>query len=280
MVFRSSSFGRGFQSNFLNKYVLSLILCLISSLILFILSITDSKALKTLRYNTISFSKPFLIFVGKPLDILNSTFVFIKELKEAKESNELLIEENRKLNKQLDKNNFLKLENYRLKNLLKIDETDYVKKITARKIIDSFKDGGSLIYIDVGKSDGLKINDIVFNENGLLGRVMELGSFSSKVMTIFNENSVIPVLSVKSRKSFFVEGSKSKLKLKHIERMFDLEHGEIVVSTDAAGYFKDGIKIGRVVKTLNEVFVMPFAKKTDSIYVNVLIYDFKNEFKD
>ncbi len=279
MVYRSS-FGRGFQSNFLNKYVLSLILCLISSLILFILSIIDSKPLESLRYNTISFSKPFIVFVGKPLDILNSTFVFIKELKEAKKINKLLTEENSKLKKQIDKDNFLILENYRLKNLLKIDETDYVKKITARVLIDSYKDGGSLIYIDVGKSDGLKINDIVFNENGLLGRIIELGSFSSKVMTIFNENSVIPVLSVKSKKSFFVEGSASKLKPKHIERMFDLDHGEIIVSTDAAGYFKEGIRIGRVVKTLNEVFVVPFAKKTDSIYVNVLIYDFKNEFKD
>ena len=83
--------------------------------------------------------------------------------------------------------------------------------------------GGSLIYIDVGKSDGLKINDIVFNENGLLGRVIDLSSYYQKVMTIFNENSVIRFYR-SNRKSFFVEGSKSKLKLKHIERMFDLEH--------------------------------------------------------
>ncbi len=194
--------------------------------------------------------------------------------------NEELQNENKKLNRQLDKNNFLLLENYRLKNLLKIDETNYVKKITARVLIDSYKDAGSLIYIDVGKKDGLKINDIVFNENGLLGRVIELGLNSSKVLTIFNNNSVIPVISLKSKKSFFVEGGKNKLKLKHIEKRFNLEHGETVVSTDAAGYFKEGIKIGRVVKTLNEVFVVPFAKKTDSIYVNVLIYNYKNEFKD
>ncbi len=279
MVYKSS-FGRGFQSNFLNKYVLSLILCSIFSLILFVLSVTDSKSLKSLRYNTISFSKPFLIFVGKPLEIFNNSLIFIKKLRESQKNNKLLISENKRLKQLIDKNNFLLLENYRLKNLLKIEDTDYVKKITARVLIDPYKDGGSLIYIDVGKSDGLKINDIVFNENGLLGRVIELGSHSSKVLTIFNENSVIPVLSVKSKKSFFVEGGKNKLKLKHIEKMFDLEHGEIVVSTDAAGYFKDGIKIGRVVKNLNEVFVMPFAKKTDSIYVNVLIYNFKNEFKD
>ena len=279
MVYRSS-FGRGFQSNVLNRYVLSLISCLVSSLILFTLSLTNSESLKSLRYNTISFSEPFLVIVGNPLDILNNSFMYFKELKEAKEINTHLINENKRLNMQLDKNNFLILENYRLKKLLKIDETDYVIKITARVLIDPYKDGGSIIYIDVGKNDGLKINDIVFNENGLLGRIIELGSFSSKVMTIFNENSVIPVLSVKSKKSFFVEGSKSKLKPKHIEKMFDLDHGEIVVTTDAAGYFKEGIKIGRVVKTLNEVFVVPFAKKTDSIYVNVLIYNFKNEFKD
>ena len=70
------------------------------------------------------------------------------------------------------------------------------------------------------------------------------------------------------------------MELRHVENSFNLEHGEIVVSTDAAGYFKEGIKIGRVVKTLNEVFVIPFAKETDSIYVNVLIYNFKKEFND
>ena len=77
-----------------------------------------------------------------------------------------------------------------------------------------------------------------------------------------------------------MQGGNKRLELKHIEKKFDLKHGELVVSTDAAGYFKEGIKIGRVVKTLNEVFVLPFAKKTDSIYVNILIYNFANVFED
>ena len=180
----------------------------------------------------------------------------------------------------MDKSDFLLLENQRLKNLLKIDEINYVKKITARILIDAYKDDGLLFYIDAGKEEGLKINDIVFNEYGLIGRVTELGNYSSKVLTIFNENSVIPVVSIKSNKSFFVQGHKRKLKLKHIDKKFDLKHGETVVSTDAAGYFKENIKIGRVFKTLNDVFVIPFAKRTDSIYVNVLVYNFKNEFRD
>ena len=198
----------------------------------------------------------------------------------AKEKNLVLLKENKKLTEELDKKNFLLLENQRLKNLLKIQEVDYVKKITARILIDAYKDAGSLIYIDVGKKDGLKINDLVFNEKGFLGRIIELGQNSSKVLTIFDENSVVPVVSVNTKKSFFVQGGNKRLALKHIEKKFGLKHGELVVSTDAAGYFKEGIKIGRVVKTLNEVFVLPFAKKTDSIYVNVLIYNFTNVFED
>ena len=279
MVFKSS-FGRGFNSSILNSYVLSVLLCTFFSITLFALSVIDAKSLKFLRFATISFCKPIFIAVGKPFQIFNNSLIYINEIMLAKEKNVELLKENKKLAKELDKKNFLLLENHRLKNLLKIEEVDYVRKITARILIDAYKDAQSLIYVDVGKKDGLKINDVVFNEKGLLGRVIELGQSSSKVLTIFDENSVIPVTSINSKKSFFLQGGNHRLELKHIEKKFDLKHGEIVVSTDAAGYFKEGIKIGRVVKNLNEVFIVPFAKKTDSIYVNILIYNYKNVFQD
>ena len=279
MVYKSS-FGRGFNSSILNSYVLSILLCIFFSISLFVLSVIDAKTIKFLRFSTISFCKPIFIAVGKPFQIFNSSLIYVNEIMIAKEKNLELLEENKNLAEELDKKNFLLLENQRLKNLLKVQEVDYVKKITARILIDAYKDAGSLIYIDVGKKDGLKINDLVFNEKGLLGRILELGQNSSKVLTIFDENSVVPVVSVKTKHSFFVQGGSKRLKLKHIEKKFDLKHGELVVSTDAAGYFKEGVKIGRVVKTLNDVFVLPFAKKTDSIYVNVLIYNFTNLFED
>ena len=279
MVYKSS-FGRGFNSGFLNSYVLSLFLCVFFSTIFIILSITNNPFLISIRYNTITISKPFFIIVGKPFELINDFVIYFEEVRDAKQENIKLLEENDSLKKQLSESNYLIIENHRLKNLLKINAVDYVKKITARILIDAYKDDGSIIYIDVGESNGLKINDIVFNEKGLLGRVSELGKHSSKILTIFDENSIIPVISVETKKSFFVKGGENKLSLKHIDKKFKLKHGEIIVSTDAAGYFKEGVMIGRVFKTLNEVFVIPFAKKSDSIYVNVLVYDFKNKFKD
>ena len=275
-----SSFGRGFNSSILNSYVLSLILCIVISITLLILSVLNNSFIKSAKYGVISIGKPLFIIVAKPFQLVNESLVYLNEIKDANKLNQKLIEENISLKKQLDKNNFLIIENNRLKNLMNIKDVNYVKKITARVLIDAYKDDGSIIYIDVGKKDGLKINDVVFNEKGLIGRVIELGNSSSKVLTIFNQNSIIPVISIESKKSFFVQGKKDKLTLKHIDKKFDLNHGEYVVSTDAAGYFKEGIKIGRIFKTLNDVFLVPFAKNTDSIYVNVLIYDFNKEFKD
>ena len=275
-----SSFGRGFNSSILNSYVLSLVLCIAIAITLFVLSILNNSFIKNARYSVISVGKPFFIIVAKPFQMINESLIYLSEIKDSNKLKKKLIEENTLLKKQLDKNNFLIIENNRLKNLMNIKDVNYVKKITARVLLDAYKDDGSIIYIDVGKQDGLKINDVVFNEKGLIGRVIELGKSSSKVLTIFNQNSIIPVISIDSKKSFFVQGRKDKLILKHIEKKFDLNHGEYVVSTDAAGYFKEGIKIGRIFKTLNDVFLVPFAKNTDSIYVNVLVYDFKKEFRD
>ena len=275
-----SSFGRGFNSSILNSYVLSLVLCIAIAITLFVLSILNNSFIKNARYSVISVGKPFFIIVAKPFQLINESLIYLSEIKDSNKLKKKLIEENTLLKKQLDKNNFLIIENNRLKNLMNIKDVNYVKKITARVLLDAYKDDGSIIYIDVGKQDGLKINDVVFNEKGLIGRVIELGKSSSKVLTIFNQNSIIPVISIDSKKSFFVQGRKDKLILKHIEKKFDLNHGEYVVSTDAAGYFQEGIKIGRIFKTLNDVFLIPFATNTDSIYVNVLVYDFKKEFRD
>ena len=63
--------------------------------------------------------------------------------------------------------------------------------------------------------------------------------------------------------------------MKHLENKFELEHDELVISTDSAGFFKEGIIIGKIVKSLNDVHIEPMAKKSDSIFVNVLIFDFK-----
>ena len=270
-----SSFSRGINSGPLNRYVLELIICIAFSLLFLLMSLSKSITVNNMKYLIVSASKPGLVFANKPFKLVSDLIQYFEKIGNYKILNKSLENENKFLKKEFNKVNLLEVENFRLKNLLKLQEVDYVEKLSARIIIDKYRNDDNSIYIDIGEKEGLKINDLVFNENGLLGRVSQVGTYSSKVLTIYSSDSVLPGISVKTKYSIFARGDGDRLVLKHLENKFKLEHNELVISTDAAGFFKEGIIIGKIVKTLNDVYIQPTAKKSDSIFVNVLIFDFK-----
>jgi len=270
-----SSFSRGINSGPLNRYILELVICITFSLLFVLMSLSKSKTVINIKYLIVSASKPGLVLANKPYKLVSDLIQYFEKIGNYKILNKSLEDENKFLKKEFNKVNLLEVENFRLKNLLKLQEVDYVEKLSARIIVDGYRNDNDSIYIDIGKNKGLKINDLVFNENGLLGRVSQVGTYSSKVLTIYSSDSVLPGISVNTKLSVFAKGDGNRLVLKHLENKFKLEHNEFVISTDAAGFFKEGIIIGKVVKTLNNVYIQPIAKKSDSIFVNVLIFDFK-----
>ena len=269
-----SSFSRGIHSGPLNRYILELTICITISLLFVLMSLSKSETVYDIKYLVVAASKPGLVFANKPFKLISDSVQYFEEMGKYKILNKTLKKENDFLKKEFNKVNLLEVENFRLKNLLKLQDVDYVQKLTARIIVDRYRNDNS-IYIDIGENKGLKINDLVFNENGLLGRVSQVGEYSSKILTIYSSDSVLPGISVDTKQSVFARGDGNKLVLKHLENKFKLKHDELIISTDAAGFFKEGIIIGKIVKTLNDVYIQPIAKKSDSIFVNVLIFDFK-----
>ena len=274
MAYKSSFTSRGFRSGLLNPYGAEIFICILTSVFFLIASYNKSNFFINFKYYVITFSKPGLMLVAKPFDITNNVLVFLSNFKEIKNLNISLEAENSELKNKINRNNFLEYENLRLKKLLNINEKNYSTKLIGRILIDPYKNDDFSFVIDLGKKDGLKINDIVFNEYGMIGRVLELGDFSSKVISLYDQDSVIPVFSMETKQSFFVKGSDNKLLIKHFDSLFSLKHNEVLITTKAAGYFKEGIKVGKVKKTLNEVYVEPFAKFSDTIYVYVLVFEF------
>ena len=276
MAYRASFSSQSSRSGLLSSYGIEMFLCFLLCFFFLVSSHSQNKFFIKTKYYVIAFSEPGLKIISAPFDMIGRSFSSVTEIKEIKKKNTLLINENKLLKQELNRSNFYEIKNFRLKKLLNIDNKDYSRKITSRVLIDPYKSSDFIFFIDSGKIDGVKINDIVFNEFGMIGRISEVGKYSSKVLSIFSQDSVIPVISMSSKKSFFVVGGGEKLNLKHIEKSFELKHSEEIITTKAAGYFKEGIAIGNVVKTLNNVYVKPFAKISDSIYVNVLVFDFEN----
>ena len=74
---------------------------------------------------------------------------------------------------------------------------------------------------------------------------------------------------------FFVNGNLDGFGIKHLEGDNNLINGEMILSTNSSGYFQEGIRVGKVVKVDNKTYIKPLARKEDSKYIKVLVYDFE-----
>ena len=148
-------------------------------------------------------------------------------------------------------------------------------KVSGRIINDPINFASQNIFIDLGLDDNVKINNPVLNQNGLIGRIIKVNKSSSEVLLLTDPNSNLPVFTLKSNLRFFINGNLNGFSIKRLEGNNNLINDEMVLSTNSSGYFKEGIRVGKVVKVGNKTYVKPLARKEDSKYIKVLVYDFQ-----
>ena len=101
-----TSFSRGFKSSLLNPYGVEMFFSILLSIFFLISSFSKNNFFLNIKYYVISFSKPGLILVGKPFELISNTFHYFGDLQEAKEINFSLTEENKRLKEEVNEKNF------------------------------------------------------------------------------------------------------------------------------------------------------------------------------
>ncbi|BCJ85074.1 rod shape-determining protein MreC [Effusibacillus dendaii] len=109
----------------------------------------------------------------------------------------------------------------------------------------------SSIVIDKGEKDGVKKDmAVIAPEGGLVGRVMEVGEFSSKVLLITDTNRMgISAMEQETRAVGIVNGSSSSpgaVEMGLIDREARLAAGQTVVTSNLSDIFPPGIPIGTI----------------------------------
>ena len=228
-----------------------------------------------LRLLLIDYLKPFSLIFTYPINQVSDVLKKIDYFVELDANSLELKKKVHKYEDELNKLYHLKVENIELKRLLNLKSPPSAYTISGRIIIDPKNFITQNIYIDVGSDDNVKVNNPVLNENGLIGRIVKVNKADSEVLLITDPKSNLPVISMDTNLKFFLNGSLNGFVIKHLENPEKLINNELILSTSSSGYFKEGIKVGRVFKDGNKVFVKPLAKKSDSKYIKVLVYKFK-----
>ncbi|RPF70242.1 rod shape-determining protein MreC [Aurantiacibacter spongiae] len=148
----------------------------------------------------------------------------------------------------------LQQENARLKAVLGMarDERDVVA--TGRLIGSTASSTRRFAYLSAGRRDGVTVGMPVASPTGLVGRILEAGATSSRVLLLTDQESVVPVRRATDDVVAFAEGrADGSLRLRLINLGINpLEEGDIFVTSGAGGLFKPGVAVAMVTQITDD----------------------------
>ena len=164
-------------------------------------------------------------------------------------------------------NQILMLENIKYKQLV----DDYFIKdneIFAKVLIDKGSPFLRSVVLNKGSKNNIKLGMAVLDEEYLVGKVVEVNFFTSRVLLLSDINSKIPVTVSPGEVQAIMSGDgKQDAKLQYIKdiNLKDNEKEMIVTTSGAGGLFKSGILIGKILK---KDAVLPISDLRVNLYKN------------
>lgn len=136
-------------------------------------------------------------------------------------------------------------ENRRLKAVLGMASGDTPPVAVARLVGSTSSSARRFAYLSAGSHDGVTPGMPVTSPMGLVGRVLEPGSASSRVLLLTDSESLVPVRRAKDNIVAFAEGrSDGSLSLRLVSLGINpLKPGDVFVTSGAGGLFRPGIPV-------------------------------------
>lgn len=139
------------------------------------------------------------------------------------------------------------------------------------------------IIIDKGTDDGVRVGMPVESARGLVGRVFRTTTRSAQVALITDNASAVPARLGNSRATGLLRGGElgGSLLMDWIDLKYQVEVGEVALTSGLGGEFPQGIVIGRVVEVnrseaeLSQQALVQTATDFDALEIVFVITDFQ-----
>jgi rod shape-determining protein MreC len=139
----------------------------------------------------------------------------------------------------------LKQENLRLKATLGLREGVAKPVALARLIGSTSSSTRRIAFLSAGSNQGVQAEMPVVSPMGLVGRVLEVGSNSSRVLLLTDSESMVPVRRAKDDVVAFAEGrTDGTINLRLINLGLNpLKPGDVFVTSGAGGLFRPNVAV-------------------------------------
>ena len=257
---------------------------LVSFVTLFILCLVmmgvdyRQQILKNIKSKFSIVTSPITYLINLPADIfinLKDTFISKNLLKEKIET---LEQANHILSIAVQENKLLTSENKLLRNTLKIKKDFNIVGVTAEIILPNIKNGHSIITINKGSKNNIKIGSAVINNAGLVGQIINTSESYSEVMPITSEDYAVPAIMDNNKENVILYGNgNGGLEIPLFPASSSILVNDNFVTSGAGGLYPKGINIGRVVEIksttspkFNSIVITPVSQPTTFTQVTVI----------
>ena len=229
---------------------------------------------------------PIQYIIKTPSSFINTLVMERKTIDDMEIEISKLKKENLKIKVNLQRIDVLENEVTRLRSIkaaaIKKIENIKIAKVIQRDVIPNKKS----LKMNIGSKDDIKMGQTVMGVNGLIGQVVEINSFTSKVLLITDSSSNVPAIIARTGQQVIIKGESQTgmMEIAFLKNEADVQKGDLIVTSGQAKRFIPSIKIGRVkdiVKNEGERFsrvtLMPLENINDINEVIVTSDEDENE---
>ncbi|TET55177.1 MAG: rod shape-determining protein MreC [Actinobacteria bacterium] len=235
------------RGNLRNRIILAAFLLAAVLLISVYYRNPKSSFIQNLKKATINGLAYIQVGANKVFSPVQNGWIFVIELANSKQENVHLKKELSGLKERLNDLSVIEAENRRLRGLVQVTVKKQYKTIMAISISSSSNNWEASIIIDKGSSKGVKERMPVISKEGLLGQVVNAGSFASQVQLITDTKSGVAAEIVGRNVKGLLQGTyDNKLEMTLVRKIRKVKKGDRVVTSGLGGVYPRGLYIGRV----------------------------------
>jgi rod shape-determining protein MreC len=232
----------------------------------------ETVLIERLRANFSDGVAPVLELLSEPIRLARTGAEHVVDLADLIEENERLKEENQRLLQWRVFAKKLEGENLSLKALLRFDPGPKARFVAARAIADVSGAFARAVLINVGSAKGVRAGLPAMTGDGLVGRVVHVGTRTARLLLLTDIKARTPVIIGDPPVRAILTGDNSdNPKLKFIDGEAALESGALIVTSGHGGVFPPGLPVGIVAGQIaGQTWVQTFVDWRNLGYVRVV----------
>ena len=227
-------------------------------LLIFLIGLSILSVIVDLKYPSTNYARnvvndfivsPIQYLVKTPSSLFYGLLEETETIAQLESKIERLEKDNKMMKMNLQKIDILEDEVSRLRSIKRTMSKKFENIQIAKVIqVDVMPDKKS-IKINIGSNDNVIMGQTVMGANGLIGQIVEVALYSSKVLLISDVNSNVPAIITRTGKQVIVKGRSQDdlLEISFTDKT-DIKSGDLIVTSGQAGRFIASLNVGRIVQ--------------------------------